>query len=319
MSLLELSGVEVTYRQAGRHVYAVRGVSFMVGEGETVAVVGESGCGKSSTARVVAGLRKPTAGTVRLDGQDVSGRVTPQVQMVFQHPDQSLDPRWTVERSVGEPLVRARIGDRSTRRTAVASALRQVGLNQDYLQRRPGELSGGQSQRVAVARALVAEPRVVVLDEPTASLDQSLRGQLLATLRSVQQERGLAYLFITHDLASVRRLAHRVVVMYLGSVVEEGPVETILNEPSHPYTKALLRAAPTFERRAKDAWHLLPGETPSASVIPPGCPFASRCPDVTAECRTRMPRLTSVGRRHDVACLVATGQVSTRDVEQASA
>lgn len=319
MSLLELSGVEVTYRQAGRHVYAVRGVSFMVGEGETVAVVGESGCGKSSTARVVAGLRKPTAGTVRLDGQDVSGRVTRKVQMVFQHPDQSLDPRWTVERSVGEPLVRAGIGDRNSRRTAVASALRQVGLDEDYLRRRPGELSGGQAQRVAVARALVAEPRVVVLDEPTASLDQSLRGQLLAMLRSVQQDRGLAYLFITHDLASVRRLAHRVVVMYLGSVVEEGPVETVLHEPSHPYTKALLRAAPTFERRARDTWHTLPGETPSASVIPAGCPFASRCPDVTAECRARMPQLTSVGRHHDVACLVATGQVARRDVEQAPA
>lgn len=319
MSLLELSSVEVTYRQSGRHIYAVRGVSISVEEGETVAVVGESGCGKSSTARVVAGLRKPTAGAVQLDGEDISGRTTPDVQMVFQNPDQSLDPRWTVERSVSEPLVRARRGDRQSRRKSVAAALQRVGLNEDYLQRRPRELSGGQAQRVAIARALVAEPRVLVLDEPTASLDQSLRGQLLATLRSLQQDRGLAYLFITHDLASVRRLAHRVVVMYLGSVVEEGPVGTILNEPAHPYTKALLRAAPTFERRSKGVWHPLPGETPSAAVIPPGCPFASRCPDVTDECRTRVPALTALSRGHDVACLVATGQVASGEVEQQSA
>jgi oligopeptide/dipeptide ABC transporter ATP-binding protein len=317
-SLLELDGVEVTYRQAGRHVYAVRGVSFSVDEGETVAVVGESGCGKSSTGRVVAGLRRPTAGTVRLDGEDISGHATRDVQMVFQHPDQSLDPRWTVEKSVCEPLDRARRGDRQFRREAVASALQRVGLNADYLQRRPHELSGGQAQRVAIARALVAEPRLLVLDEPTASLDQSLRGQLLATLRSLQQERGLAYLFITHDLASVRRLAHRVVVMYLGSVVEDGPVDTILNEPAHPYTKALLRAAPTFERRDKGAWHPLPGETPSATVIPPGCPFANRCPDVTSECRTRVPQLTPVGRQK-VACMVATGEVAPRAVEQTTA
>lgn len=314
MSLLELSDVEVTYRQGGRRIYAVRGVSLTVDEGETVAIVGESGCGKSSTGRVAAGLRRPTAGSVRLSGVDVSGQVNRRVQMVFQHPDQSLDPRWTVEATVGEPLAASRPathrGDRAAQRRAIVAALRRVGLGEHYLRRRPSELSGGQAQRVAIARALIAGPQVVVLDEPTASLDQSLRGRLLATLRSIQQERGLGYLFITHDLASVRRLAHRVIVMYLGSIVEQGPAAAILDSPAHPYTQALLRAAPTFGVGRRQTWQPLPGETPSATEVPPGCPFVGRCAVAVEECVTRRPLLTRLDDHREVACFVASGQVT---------
>jgi oligopeptide/dipeptide ABC transporter ATP-binding protein len=317
MSLLELSDVEVTYRQAGHPVYAVRRISFSVNQGETVAVVGESGCGKSSTGRVVAGLQRPTTGSVRLSGADIAGQVSQPVQMVFQHPDQSLDPRWTVESSVGEPLMRSGRGcDRATRRSAITAALRRVALSERYLQRRPNELSGGQAQRVAIARALIAQPQVIVLDEPTASLDQSMRGRLLATLRSVQEEHSLAYLFITHDIESVRRFAHRVVVMYLGSIVEHGPTDTVLNNPAHPYTKALLRAAPRFGRGRRQPAETLPGETPSAAEIPSGCPFASRCEDVVAACTQQLPQLLPFDKQRSVACLVALGRAGSDQPNQ---
>ena len=207
---------------------------------------------------------------------------------------------------MNEPLTRAvSRADRASRRHAVASALRRVGLNEDYLARRPRQLSGGQAQRVAIARALINDPMVLVLDEPTASLDQSVRGRLLATLQAIQEQQEIGYLFITHDLASVRKLAHRVVVMYLGSIVEEGPADEILNNPQHPYTKALLRAAPSLDRGQRWEWQPLPGETPSADIVPPGCPFASRCPDVVDKCRTAMPALSPIAPRHHVACFVA--------------
>lgn len=233
--------------------------------------------------------------------------------MVFQHPDQSLDPRWTVEAAVGEPLTGSRYGrNRAPKRDAVVAALRRVGLGDQYLERRPGELSGGQAQRVAIARALIAEPQVVVLDEPTASLDQSLRSRLLGTLRSIQDERGIGYVFITHDLESVRRLAHRIIVMYLGSIVEQGPADVILNDPAHPYTQALLRAVPTFGTGRRQTWQPLPGETPSATEVPPGCPFASRCPVAVDECVESVPLLSPLDDHHDVACFVAFARAYER-------
>ena len=306
MSLLELDQIAVTYRQRGKRIHAVRGVSLTIEAGETVALVGESGCGKSTTARVVAGLQRPTGGSVRVDGGARS-----HVQMVFQHPDQSLDPTWSVERSVAEPLARARIGDRASRRAAAAKALHRVGLGENYLRRKPRELSGGQAQRVAVARALIADPSVVVLDEPTASLDQTVRSRLLVMLRQLQQESGIGYLFISHDMASVRRLADRVVVMYLGQVVEEGDTETVFTRPTHPYTRALLAAIPPADPHEKWAMTVLTGETPSATEIPAGCPFAGRCPDVVDACRAEVPQLRPVAPGHRVACLLAESE--TRD------
>jgi oligopeptide transport system ATP-binding protein len=299
VSLLELDQIKVSYRQRGRRIHAVRGLSLTIESGETVALVGESGCGKSTTGRVVAGLQQPTQGSVRLGEHAGAG-----VQMVFQHPDQSLDPMWSVERSVAEPLVRAGIGDRASRRAAVIAALRRVGLGEDYVRRKPHELSGGQAQRVAVARALIAEPRVVVLDEPTASLDQSVRSRLLVMLRQIQQDSGLGYLFISHDMASVRRLADRIVVMYLGQVMEEGDTETVFSRPTHPYTRALLAAIPPPDPHQEWSMTVLAGETPSATEIPAGCPFAARCPEVVPACRAESPELRPVGTAHRVSCLL---------------
>jgi oligopeptide/dipeptide ABC transporter ATP-binding protein len=243
---------------------------------------------------------------VRLGGEVVNGghRTRSGVQMVFQHPDQSLDPTWTVERSVAEPLVRSGTGNRATRHAAVVAALKRVGLDEAYLHRRPRELSGGQAQRVAVARALIADPRFVVLDEPTASLDQSVRSKLLVTLRSLQRDSGVGYLFISHDMASVRRVAHRVVVMYLGQVVEEGDTETVFSRPAHPYTRALLSAIPPADPEQEWSMTVLPGETPSPSEIPAGCPFASRCPEVVERCRAEMPSLRPVSPGHQASCLL---------------
>jgi oligopeptide transport system ATP-binding protein len=303
VSLLELDQIKVSYRQRGKRIHAVRGLSLTIESGETVALVGESGCGKSTTGRVVAGLQRPTQGSVRLGEHAGTG-----VQMVFQHPDQSLDPMWPVERSVAEPLVRAGIGDRASRRAAVLAALRRVGLGEDYVRRKPRELSGGQAQRVAVARALIAEPSVVVLDEPTASLDQSVRSRLLVMLRQIQQDSGLGYLFISHDMASVRRLADRIVVMYLGQVVEEGDTETVFSRPTHPYTRALLAAIPPPDPHQEWSMTVLAGETPSATEIPAGCPFAARCPEVVPDCRAESPELRTVGAAHRVSCLLAESE-----------
>jgi oligopeptide/dipeptide ABC transporter ATP-binding protein len=287
----------------------VRGVTLDVAQGETLALVGESGCGKSSTARVVVGLTPPTRGTVELDGHDM--REAPsdrdlrrRIQMVFQHPDQSLDPRFTVAQTLSEPVRLLMGGDNVEGR--VARALRDVGLDPQYRDRRPRELSGGQQQRVAIARALICDPQLVVLDEPTASLDQSVRSRVISLLKDLQRERDVGYLFISHDLVTVRRLAHRVAVMYAGRIIETAPTDRLFEAPQHPYTRALLAAAPVPDPRRRGRRARLEGETPSLANLPLGCSFQDRCPLVHDRCRVEQPLLSDTSEGHAIECFAVT-------------
>lgn len=298
MRSLELIDASVTYHQRGRTVNAVRGVSLDVRQGETVALVGESGSGKSSTARVVAGLQKLTSGSIswRVEpGPSLGAEGQPRVQMVFQHPDQSLDPMWTVKRSVGEPLRHQRI-PRHQVDAICEDFLDRVGLGRDYLRRHPRELSGGQAQRVAIARALAANPHIVVLDEPTASLDQTVRSRLLTTLSELQDETGVGYLMVTHDMSSVRRISDRVYVMYLGRIVERGTTTQIMDTPAHPYTRALIEAVPPADPRA--SWHpsaFSLDTTAGRDVIDAPCAVGGSCSD-------HAPGLNEIGPGHWVEC-----------------
>ncbi|MTD15474.1 ATP-binding cassette domain-containing protein [Nakamurella sp. YIM 132087] len=307
MRALTLTDASVIY--SGRtKVHAVQGVSLSIPEGCTVALVGESGSGKSSTARVVAGLQQLTAGSIGWTGEpdgtftapvavgDIGDR--PRVQMVFQHPDQSLDPMWSVRRSVAEPLRRLGVKDRDATETAVVTVLEKVGLDGDFLDRRPRELSGGQAQRVAVARALVASPNVVVLDEPTASLDQTVRSRLIATLAGLQDEFGTGYLMVTHDMSSVQRLADTVLVMYRGRLLETGPTEVILSAPAHPYTRALIDAVPPIDPRVR--W-----DPAAVARDMAGVSGATACP-VPGACTDHGIGLVEIAPGHRVRCTTTT-------------
>jgi ABC-type dipeptide/oligopeptide/nickel transport system ATPase subunit len=302
MRTLSLENATVTY-PGKEKVHAVRSVSFTVSEAETVALVGESGSGKSSTARVVAGLQRLTSGKVEWTGRpDGTFRAraipggdayveTPRVQMVFQHPDQSLNPAWTVRRSIAEPLVRLGVS-RDYIESSTVDLLERVGLDAEFLTRHPRDLSGGQAQRVAIARALIASPNLIVLDEPTSSLDQTVRARLLVTLAELQEEIGTGYLMVTHDMSSVRRLADRVLVMNSGRILEQGPTDIILGAPLHPYTRALIDAVPPVDPRV--AWD------PAAQARDLAEP-ASACP-VGGSCGAHTPGLNEVSPGHLVEC-----------------
>ncbi len=307
MALLEVSNLVKVYGSGGNAVPAVRGVDVTIERGETVALVGESGCGKSSTARVLAGLTEATEGTVRLDGEelDMSSAekdMRRRVQMVFQHPEQSLNPRMKVDAALREPLKLLTGKTGAEADEAIEDVLRAVGLSHAHLDRRPREMSGGQQQRVAIARALVVRPELVILDEPTASLDQSIQARIISLLRSLQERYDVGYLFISHDLSVVKRIADRVAVMYLGRIVEQAPTKELFEEPRHPYTRALLSAVPVMDpRRARDRT-VLPGETPSPSDLPPGCSFQDRCVLVADQCRAEHPDLLPYDGHHLVEC-----------------
>jgi oligopeptide/dipeptide ABC transporter ATP-binding protein len=285
-------------------VRAVEGVSLGVDAGETVALVGESGSGKTTVGRMLAGLEAPTAGEVRshgvalrtLDG-DGGRRYRLGVQMVFQDSQASLNPRKTLAQILDVALS-VRDVARARRRDAAARLLAEVGLEPagTFLGRFPHQLSGGQRQRVNVARALATRPEVIVADEPVSALDLSVRAQILLLLQRLQRERGVAYLFISHDLAVVRSLAHRVAVMYLGQIVEDGPTEAVFGRPAHPYTVALLSATPIPNpaRAARRTRIILPGDIPSPVAPPPGCPFHPRCPIAQDICWTQAPPLAAV-------------------------
>lgn len=291
-------------------VRAVEDVTIGIAEGETVALVGESGSGKSTTGRLLLGLEAPTAGDVRFRGQTLralSGEdfnvYRRAVQPVFQDSTASLNPRKTVAHAVELGLEAARVPARSRRRDA-ARLLEEVGLQPAgaFLDRFPHQLSGGQRQRVNIARALATAPAVIVADEPVSALDLSVRAQILLLMQRLQRERGLAYLFISHDLAVVRSIAHRVAVMYLGRVVEEGPTEDVFRRPSHPYTEALISATPVPDPRTKRERIILPGDIPSPLRPPPGCPFHPRCPVAADICRTVFPPVVDVGGGHTAIC-----------------
>jgi len=303
--LVQVRELGKTYRVRRRRLRALAGVDLDIRAGETVALVGESGSGKSTLAHAVLGLLAPTSGTVTVNGDNPADRRSPvrreqRMQAVFQDPHGSLDPRMRVADLVAEPLVNLGT-DRAARRDRVAALLREVRLGEALADRYPHELSGGQAQRVAIARALAAEPELIVLDEPTASLDVSIQTHVIALLRDLQREHGLAYLFVSHDLIAVRELATRIAVMYLGRLVELAPWEAFFARPLHPYSVALLSALPRVDVPAGAAERIvLAGEPPSPLDVPPGCPFQPRCPVARDVCATTDPPLvtTDDGRQH---------------------
>ncbi|MFN2326882.1 MAG: ABC transporter ATP-binding protein [Gemmatimonadales bacterium] len=288
----------------GQEVHAVNGVSLDVFPGETLGLVGESGCGKSTLGRMVVGLDRPSGGTVTFDGEPVHttsraarAALTRQVQIVFQDPYSSLDPRMTVAESIAEGIRIHRLHPAGEVHGRVEALMHEVGLDPAAKDRYPHEFSGGQRQRVGIARALAVEPRLMVCDEPVSALDVSVQAQVLNLLADLQQTRGLAYLFIAHDLAVVRQLAHRIAVMYLGRLVEVGPAAEVTDRPRHPYTRALRSAVPRLDSDRQPGRIILAGDPPSPMAPPPGCAFAPRCfhPRKDGRCTAEQPALRAVG------------------------
>jgi dipeptide transport system ATP-binding protein len=295
------------FKQKGL-VRALDGVSFSLREGKTLAVVGESGCGKSTLARQVTMIERPTSGSLLLDGSDVAHadassrkKLRPRVQMVFQNPYASLNPRKTVGTLLEEPLAINGAHSRHARREAGLAMLAKVGLRPEHYRRYPHMFSGGQRQRIAVARALMLHPRLVVADEPVSALDVSIQAQVLNLLMDLQQEMGIAYLFISHNLQVVRHIADDVLVMYLGRTVEYAPKDDVFSRPAHPYTRALLASTPSLAAGRRRARVALTGELPSPLAPPSGCAFHKRCPHAVARCTIEVP-LLSTFRGIRVAC-----------------
>lgn len=300
---------EILRRAPGRAVRAVDGVSFRVGRGQTLALVGESGCGKTTTGRCVLFLQQPTSGQVLIEGTPIDPkndeelrRRRKQLQIVFQDPNSSLNPRMTVGQTLGEALTFHKMVEPRQRDQAVAELLETVGLHGKQSGRYPNELSGGQRQRVGIARALAVNPQLVVADEPVSALDVSVQAQILQLLERLRHERGLAYLFISHDLGVVRHISDHVAVMYLGVIVERAPTATLYTRPMHPYTRALLAAAPVANPRLRRVRAPIPGDPPSPLAPPSGCRFRTRCPYAVARCAEETPGLRELERGHWVAC-----------------
>ena len=295
MTLIALDALSVDFLVGRRGILrAVHELSLGIAEGETLALVGESGSGKSTVGNVIAGLQRPTEGAMRFRGhamdQAARRRAQREIQIVFQDPFGALDPRMPVSALIAEPLRIQGIGSAAERQARAADLVQQVGLPLDALNRYPHEFSGGQRQRIAIARALAPEPSLIVADEPLSALDVSIQSQILNLMRALQQQRSLAYLFISHDLAVVNHLADRVAVLYLGRLVEVAPRAELFATPSHPYTAALLDAVPRIGRR-RDRAHAIRGEMPSPLAPPPGCVFHPRCPKAADICRVEPPLL----------------------------
>jgi oligopeptide transport system ATP-binding protein len=317
-NLLEVRGLKKHFHVARREgfrtvrevVHAVDGIDLTVQRGETVGLVGESGCGKSTAGRAILRLIEPTAGSVLLDGVDVLAlkgeelrRLRRDMNIVFQDPYAALDPRMLIGDIVTEPLDAHFPGlTRQERWQRARQLLETVGLRTEFVNRYPHEFSGGQRQRIGIARAIATDPKLIILDEPISALDISIRAQILNLLQDLQRERGLSYLFIAHDLSVVRHFCDRVCVMYLGLIVEEGPAHDVFSSPKHPYTQALIAAAPIPDPAMRREFRVLEGDVPSPVAIPSGCRFRTRCPIAQELCVHETPLLRDFGNGHRAAC-----------------
>ena len=324
--LLSVTGLKMHFpvtegmfmRRVVGHVKAVDGVSFEVRPGETLGLVGESGCGKTTVGRCILRLEQPTEGQIVFDGEDTSNmrqsemsKLRQDVQVIFQDPFSSLNPRMKIGEILSEPMrVHGIIKDSRQRRERVGELLRICGLNPRFADRYPHEMSGGQRQRVGIARALSVNPQFIVCDEAVSALDVSIQAQVINLLEDLRDQFGLSYLFIAHDLSVVRHLCHRVAVMYLGKIVEIADCDELFDNPQHPYTKALLSAVPVPDPEIEEQrqHQVLQGEVPSPIAPPPGCVFHPRCPKATDACRTDIPTLGLLHGDHEVACPVVLAE-----------
>ena len=296
-------------RRTVGYVYAVDGVSFTIGEGETLGLVGESGCGKSTVARTALRLIEPTSGSIVLEGKDVTrlGKTAMrpyrrQMQMIFQDPFSSLNPRMSVADIVGEPLEVHGLAHGKDKQAMVAGLFDQVGLRRSQMKSFPHEFSGGQRQRISIARALALNPRLIIADEPVSALDVSIQAQVINLMMDLQRDKRLSYLFIAHDLAVVEHISHRIAVMYLGKIVEYADKKTLFTQPKHPYTEALLSAVPVPNPKLRREKRLLQGDVPSPINPPSGCTFHTRCPYAQGRCRQEIPVLKEIAPGHGVSC-----------------
>ncbi|MBD1370889.1 dipeptide ABC transporter ATP-binding protein [Hazenella sp. IB182357] len=297
------------FRRTVGQVKAVDNISFSVNKGETFGLVGESGCGKSTTGRTLIRLLEPTAGEVLFEGKDIARlarkemqAVRRDLQMVFQDPYASLNPQMTVGELIEEPMKVHGLYNKQERQKRVKKMMDLVGLNAQYITRYPHEFSGGQRQRIGIARALSLEPKLIIADEPVSALDVSIQSQVVNLMDDLQKELDLTYIFIAHDLSVIKHISDRVGVMYLGRMAEIAPKQKIYDQPLHPYTKALLSAVPVPDPKVKKERIILSGDVPSPSNPPSGCAFHPRCPKAFARCKTERPQLLDIGEEHFVAC-----------------
>lgn len=310
-TILEVENLTKYFSTPGGMLHAVDGVSFKVLEGRTLGIVGESGCGKSTTGRTILKLLEPTSGKIVFDGQDITGfsrkqmrSLRQEMQMVFQDPFSSLDPRQTVSQLISEPIIEHRLlKTKSDVEKRTLQLMETVGLAERYINVYPHELDGGRRQRIGIARALAVEPKLIVCDEPVSALDVSIQAQILNLLRQLQQDLGLTYIFITHDLSVVKYFSDDIAVMYLGQMVEKAPSDILFKNPLHPYTKALLSAIPLpIVGKEKPARQLIKGEITSPVNLPDECRFGKRCDYVQECCKNGNPQLREIEPDHFVAC-----------------
>ena len=315
-TILEVKNLKKYFKTARGTLHAVDDVSFTIERGKTLGIVGESGCGKSTTGRAILRLLEPTSGKVVFDGKDITSlsaaemrKMRSDMQIIFQDPFSSLDPRKTVSQTIAEPIIENKIlKDKKAIEARVKELMETVGLAQRLVNTYPHELDGGRRQRIGIARALAMKPKLIVCDEPVSALDVSIQAQILNLMQDLQEQMGLTYIFITHDLSVVNHFADDIAVMYLGQLIEKAPSELLFDKPTHPYTQALLSAIPVPSLKKKRERIILKGEITSPINPKPGCRFAARCPYATDRCRSEEPVLREIEPNHFVACHLTEGK-----------